>query len=175
MTPEEARLWARVAETVKPMPGRMPLERPQDKPVPAGPVIQKTHSFQAVGTVVPPPNRPEPFDLRLRQKLDRGRMEIDARIDLHGLRQDEAHRTLRAFLRSEQARGSRTVLVITGKGKSQASDPYAESGVLKRQVPHWLAAADISPLIVSYGEAGRGHGGEGALYVRLRRRDRSRT
>jgi DNA-nicking Smr family endonuclease len=126
-------------------------------------------------TAPPAPPPLTPFDEKLRQRLGRGRAEIDARIDLHGLRQDEAHRMLRSFIMAEQARGSRVVLVITGKGRSPSSDPFAESGVLKRQLPHWISAADLRPLIVSYDEAGRGHGGEGAFYIRLRRRDRVRS
>jgi DNA-nicking Smr family endonuclease len=73
---------------------------------------------------------------------------------------------LRRFLRSAQADGARIVLVITGKG---ARDPYDERGVLRRQVPLWLESADLRSLIVGFETASAGHGGEGALYVRIRR------
>jgi DNA-nicking Smr family endonuclease len=177
LTRDEALLWAKVAESVTPLRGRKPFEPPPlpEEPVKPGPTLKaKPPPSPLVKRTLTPPAPPsfEPFDDRLRQRLGRGRAEIDARIDLHGLRQDEAHRTLRAFLAAEQARGSRVVLVITGKGRSPSADPFAEAGVLRRQVPHWMGAADIRPLIVSYDEAGRGHGGEGAFYVRLRRRTR---
>jgi DNA-nicking Smr family endonuclease len=99
---------------------------------------------------------------------------VEARLDLHGMRQKEAHAALRRFVRSAQAKGYRHVLVITGKGaEPDRNRPFYEAetrGVLRAAVPHWLAAADLAPLIVSYAEAPRRLGGEGALYVRLRRR-----
>lgn len=175
---EEAQLWARIAETVTPLRGRKALELPPAPEPPARPLVPvklKPAAGPVKRATPPAPPPMAPFDEKLRQKLGRGRAEIDARIDLHGLRQEEAHRTLRSFLMAEQARGSRVVLVITGKGRSVSADPFAESGVLKRQLPHWIGAADLRPLIVSYDEAGRGHGGEGAVYIRLRRRDKVRS
>jgi DNA-nicking Smr family endonuclease len=128
-----------------------------------------------------PPKKPVPpiseFDRNNAKKLRSGRVEIEARLDLHGMRQDEAHRALRTFLMRSQRRGLRWVLVITGKGgtggRSSVEDddviPVRDRGVLKRNVPRWLAEPDLRSLVVSFTEAAAPHGGEGALYVHLRK------
>jgi DNA-nicking Smr family endonuclease len=108
-----------------------------------------------------------PLTRRERSQLSRGRKDIDARIDLHGLTQTRAHRALLRFLQNASGEGLTFVLVITGKGRS--TGPDAERGVLRRQVPQWLALPEFRSLIVGFDEAHVGHGGEGALYVRLRR------
>ncbi len=105
----------------------------------------------------------------MRQKLGRGTEPIDARIDLHGMTQADAHAALAHFLRRAQRDGARVVLVITGKGARPGSDPHAERGVLKRQVPLWLESSELRPFVVGFESAGVGHGGAGALYVRVRR------
>jgi DNA-nicking Smr family endonuclease len=105
--------------------------------------------------------------------LEKGRLAVEARLDLHGMRQRDAHAALRRFLKSAQGKGYRHVLVITGKGatfdESKSFYEEDERGVLRQAVPHWLAAPDLAQVIVSYSEAPRRLGGEGALYVRLRR------
>jgi len=92
------------------------------------------------------------------------------------MRQREAHAALRRFLKSAQGQGYRHVLVITGKGAAaDTTRPFYESeerGVLRQTVPHWLAASDLAPVVLSYSEAPRRLGGEGALYVRLRKSER---
>ncbi len=115
----------------------------------------------------PKPKEPAlaPIDRRAKQRLARGTQAIDARIDLHGRTQGEAHAALLRFLHRAQANGAKTVLVITGKGRT----PVSERGVLKRQVPMWLALPEFRSLVVGFGDAAIGHGGEGALYVRVRR------
>ena len=118
------------------------------------------------------------FDRKHARKIRGGRTEIEARVDLHGLRQSEAHAALRAFLFRCQSRGLRFVLVITGKGKpgsvSEAGyrNPENERGVLKRNVPRWLEEPDVRSIVVSYTTAAIQHGGEGAIYVHLRARHR---
>ncbi|GGE28882.1 DNA repair protein [Agaricicola taiwanensis] len=167
---EDLALWARIAETVQPLPGRKPILPPSAKEkVPPTSTADESKLPQRLNRVVPDPIPLQPLEHQLLKRLARGRTEIDARIDLHGLRQDEAHHRLRAFLAAEQGRGSRVVLVITGKGKSPATDDRPETGVLKRQVPHWLAAPDLRHTVLGFEEAARHHGGGGALYVRLRR------
>lgn len=118
------------------------------------------------------------FDRKHVRKIRGGRTEIEARVDLHGLRQSEAHEALRAFLFRCQSRGLRFVLVITGKGKpgsaSEAGyrNPENDRGVLKRNVPRWLEEPDVRAIVVSYTTAAIQHGGEGAIYVHLRARHR---
>lgn len=128
------------------------------------------------------PRQPE-FDRREARHIARGRLEIEARLDLHGLRQNEAHRRLLGFLRSAHDQGLRYVLVITGKGGFDGDMhalPFHETldrsprGVLRRIVPMWLEEPSLSSIVLSYREAATQHGGAGALYVRLRSPHRSR-
>ena len=137
----------------------------------------KPHPVAASPAKKAPPPIAE-FDSRKVRKLRSGRAEIEARIDLHGMRQDEAHVVLRAFLRRAQDRHLRLVLVITGKGKQGPDDrdePFdmtrnRDRGVLKRNVPRWLEEPDLRALVVSYTTAAIAHGGDGALYVHLRKK-----
>jgi DNA-nicking Smr family endonuclease len=99
----------------------------------------------------------------MKQRVARGKEPIDARLDLHGFTQHEAHAALLRFLRSAHDRDARTVLVITGKGRG------GEVGVLRRQVPQWLALPEFRALVVGFEDAHVTHGGEGALYVRVKR------
>lgn len=118
------------------------------------------------------------FERRVARKVAIGQMEIDARLDLHGMTQGAAQRRLRSFLRTAHSEGCRIVLVITGKGRETEAEPETfaehmekrERGVLKRSVPTWLEDPDMRAIVVSYTTASLQHGGSGALYVRLRRR-----
>jgi DNA-nicking Smr family endonuclease len=138
-----------------------PAPPPKSKPVkPAAPPPRPAK----------PPGPPPlaPLARREKQKLVRGRAPIDARLDLHGMTQEEAHAALVHFLRRSQHAGARFVLVITGKGGRPGSGAGA-GGVLRRQVPLWLGLAEFRDAVVGFEEAHMAHGGEGALYVRLRR------
>jgi DNA-nicking Smr family endonuclease len=104
-----------------------------------------------------------PLEKRLKQKIARGSQPIDARLDLHGHTQAEAHDALLRFLRRTQSRGGRLALVITGKGLR------GEGGVLKRSVPMWFALPEFRDLVIGFDTAAISHGGEGALYVRVRK------
>jgi DNA-nicking Smr family endonuclease len=106
------------------------------------------------------------FDRRFKRRVTRGLAEIEARLDLHGLTQAEAHRELIAFLRRARSQGARVVLIITGKGGETGG---GGRGVLRRQVPEWLMSHPLRNDVVAIEPAGIGHGGEGALYVHLRR------
>jgi DNA-nicking Smr family endonuclease len=112
------------------------------------------------------------FDRRLRQRVARGHAAIDVRLDLHGMTQTQAHAALRRFLTWAQAQDAKLALVVTGKGVGGAAGSPSERGVLRRQVPLWLSLPEFRRFIVSFEEAHAGHGGEGALYLRLRRRPR---
>lgn len=181
LLPEEVALWRFVTRSVKPLPGHdaLPEPAPPAPPVPeagqetgpaatvrraAGPAPRKVEKRPPA----PPPLAP--LERRQLRDLRRGIRQIDARIDLHGMRQAEAHHALIAFLRHAQAQGARIVLVVTGKGDTSAhADPFTERGVLRRLTPHWLDQAELRPVVVGYSQASREHGGDGALYVRLRR------
>jgi DNA-nicking Smr family endonuclease len=166
-------LWRQVARSVKPLPGRMPIETEPTAPPPAAPVMGPDQAMRANAApsrpAIPSPPPLAPLENRLRTQLRRGQQSVDAVIDLHGMRQDEAHLALRAFLRREQSRGTRIALVVTGKGAAGTSLIGDERGVLRRVVPHWLRLADLRPFVVGFEEAQARHGGSGALYVRLRR------
>ncbi len=158
-----------------------PAQEPSALQPKAGPA--KTTKAADHRTAPSPPARKAPagsgrqmadFDEKVARRLRRGQEAIDARLDLHGMRQDEAHHALRGFLNGAVGRGYRNVLVITGKGRTAAGEggPYqtAERGVLKRMVPVWLAAPDLRNVVLSFTAAHDRHGGDGALYVRLRAR-----
>jgi DNA-nicking Smr family endonuclease len=121
----------------------------------------------------PAPTQPlGPLGRRLKQRVARGREPIDARLDLHGFTQQQAHAALLGFLHRAQTEGVRIALVVTGKGTSRGTGKGTsmhERGVLKRQVPLWLSLPEFRSLVVGFEDAHIGHGGEGALYVRLRR------
>jgi DNA-nicking Smr family endonuclease len=168
---EERRLWAHVARGVTPLRGRSYPPEAEPEPDPASPPAP------AAELPLPPPPRPKPppplapVDRKTLLALRRGTRAVDAVVDLHGLRQAEAHDTLIAFLRRSQAAGHGLVLVITGKGGSASGQGlFEERGVLRRVVPHWLRLAGLRSLVLGFEEASPQHGGSGALYVRLRRR-----
>ncbi|MBC8014055.1 MAG: Smr/MutS family protein [Methyloceanibacter sp.] len=172
----DAELWARVARSARPL--RKGTAAPRvDKPKPGPKAAAKEASPPpkpaARATKPAPAARGEPLDRQTARQLEKGRLPVEARLDLHGMRQRDAHAALRKFLKSAQGKGYRHVLVITGKGAApDESRPFYEDnerGVLRQAVPHWLAAPDLAHVIVSYSEAPRRLGGEGALYVRLRR------
>lgn len=174
LTETEIALWRQVARTVKPLPGRAPVE-PEPPPEPTLPAAAETSArvVAALSKAVKPasPASPPlaPIERRLRTQLRRGQQSVDAVIDLHGMRQDEAHLALCSFLRREQARGTRIALVVTGKGGPPPALFGEERGVLRRMVPHWLRLSELRPLVLGFEEAEQRHGGGGALYVRLRR------
>jgi DNA-nicking Smr family endonuclease len=187
LTDEERALWTGFARSIK------PLDHAQEPPAleaaaPAGggetaPVAAKSAAKSAAAELAAakPAARDElpraekspplaPLGRRLRRRVARGREPIDDRIDLHGHTQTKAHAALLRFLRGAQADGAKVVLVVTGKGTGRGDrDAAAERGVLKRQVPMWLAQAEFRPFVLGFEDAHIGHGGEGALYVRLRR------
>ena len=103
----------------------------------------------------------------MKQRVARGKEAIDARLDLHGLTQAQAHSALLHFLREASARGARLVLIITGKGTR--AEGRGERGVLRRQVPQWFGLPEFRVFVIGFEDAHVAHGGEGALYVRLRR------
>ena len=133
------------------------------------PAVKPNIPSKPARAVVRPPAPPALAALgrRERTQLSRGKMPIEARLDLHGMTQARAHRALQAFLHRAHDEGLSFVLVITGKGS--LGDSESGRGVLRRQVPIWLGLPEFRSLVVGFEEAHVGHGGEGALYVRIRR------
>ena len=180
LSEEEIALWIEVAKSVARRRGAtlptLAAPRPAAAPAPAG---EETPAPPAAASTKPrSPARPPPLaplERRLKRDLARGRAVVDSALDLHGMSQAEAHHALRGFLVQAQMQGFRLVIVITGKGARTPADDadwFHETGVLRRLVPHWLREADLRLTVLGFEEAGPGHGGAGALYVRLRRRDR---
>lgn len=171
LSSDEHALWDTVTRSIKPLRNRAPKPAPDiDDEKPAPRPLRKIAVKPLVLPPPPKPTAPPPLatlDRRTRQKIARGKREIDGRIDLHGHTQSEAHTALLRFLRSSQAKGGKVVLVITGKGVR--GEHGRERGVLRRQVPLWLALPEFRDYVVGFDEAAIGHGGEGALYVRLRK------
>jgi DNA-nicking Smr family endonuclease len=170
LSPEERVLWSTFTKTIEPLRTGVPME-PGDI---ASPPVLSQATLLTSRPVTPrppapvPPSPPAPLaplGRRMRARVARGKEAIDARLDLHGLTQSEAHAALARFLRQASTRGARLVLVITGKGRRGD----AEGGVLRRQVPQWLGLADFRSFVIGFEDAHVAHGGEGALYVRLRK------
>jgi DNA-nicking Smr family endonuclease len=175
---EERALWETVTKQIKPLRRRKPkeadvaAEAAEDALVLAAARAKPSRAAELSKPVVtaPRPKAPPPLvalGRRERSHLARGRKEIEARLDLHGMTQARAHRALIGFLSRASEDGLTFVLVITGKGRSGVAE--SERGVLRRQVPEWLGLPEFRSLVVGFEEASIGHGGAGALYVRLRR------
>jgi len=178
LSEEERELWESVARQARPLRKRHRAARPQaiipdaEPPIAAKPEASPK-SFppakipRAPKPVVPAPPPLAPLGRRERSHLSRGRKDIEARLDLHGMTQTRAHRALTGFLQRAHLDGLMFVLIITGKGRTVGLE--SERGVLRRQVPLWLNLPEFRTLVVGFEEAHIGHGGEGALYVRIRR------
>ncbi|UWU92767.1 Smr/MutS family protein [Bradyrhizobium sp. CB1015] len=173
LSEEERELWDLVAKHVKPLRKQRAAKAhaaPRAEPSPGSQVTRTSLPARPAAAAPAPraakPSIPPlaPLGKRERTKLSRGRSEIEARLDLHGMTQMRAHRALAGFLHRAHQDGLTFVLVITGKGRSGG-----ESGVLRRQVPEWLSLPEFRAFVVGFEEAAIGHGGEGALYVRIRR------
>jgi DNA-nicking Smr family endonuclease len=180
LSAQDETLWHGYTRSIRPL-RRRPASAATD--ITPSPVRPKAGKSRLAGTDVAVPTasaaKPRtpapvegptlaPLGRRQRQRLGRGSLEIDRRIDLHGKTQSEAHGALLRFLRAAQRDGARYVLVITGKG-TRAVDEWSARGVLKRQVPLWLAQPEFRAIVVGFEDAHIGHGGEGALYVQVRR------
>jgi DNA-nicking Smr family endonuclease len=164
--PSEAELvlWRRAMSDARPL---------SDQPLPAQPEPPAKPQQPSPGR--PPqavprpyaraldPHRPVDLDRRTWLRLKRGHVELDQTLDLHGQTQERAHQRLRAFVADAHARGSRCVLIVTGKG-------LESGGILRHMVPRWLNEEPNRARVVAYSPAQPRHGGSGALYVLLRRR-----
>jgi DNA-nicking Smr family endonuclease len=166
LSEEDRILWSLVARSARPLKGRTAVELPPEPPM----TMEQAMAEKVVATPAPPAKaKPrqtvtQSFDAPTHDKLAKGRLPIEGRVDLHGMTQEEAYSLLLSFLNRAYAGGVRYVLVITGKGSSSGGE-----GVLRRAVPAWLATPPFRILVSSHDHAARNHGGAGALYVRLRR------
>jgi len=163
---EDRILWNLVARSATPLKGTVAVMLPdpvaEPKPSPVEPA-----RFAGLPAAAHKPKAPRvshALDEPTLEKLSKGRLPIEGRVDLHGMTQDEAYSLLFSFLHRAHAGGARYVLIITGKGSSSGGN-----GVLRRLVPAWLSTPAFRQLVSSHDHASRHHGGSGALYVRLRR------
>jgi len=166
LQPEEVRLWANVVATVRPAHGRSPPALPPDPEPPPAPAAAKPQATPLEAKPKPTSRRSPPAPDRIEpgryRRLARDREPLDWRLDLHGYDQERARAALHAFVARAHEDGARAVLVITGKG-------LRGDGVLRRYVPEWLAEAPSRARVAGISQAERRHGGEGALYVALKR------
>ncbi len=179
---DDSELWRAVTSEVTPLRGRkrrakVPAKqtssdapkRTGTEPVATSPAQDAAGDVPAAAQPSAPsfaplsPDTAPGVDKRTIARLRRGQLPIDARIDLHGLSQWEAHRELADFLQDARDDQRRTVLVITGKGEGG-------QGVLREAVPRWINEAALRPLVLAIAPAQPKDGGTGALYLLLRRK-----
>ncbi len=165
LTPEELALWRAAMRDTTPFDGQLPAADAPAPPPPTAGVAPATAPPEP--KVLRPPRsdsrHPAGLDRRSWQRLRRGRLPIEGRLDLHGMTQEEAWQALLAFIDRMQAKGARCVLVITGRG-------IRTGGTLRRATPRWLESPPLRERVLGFATARIEHGGEGALYVLLRRR-----
>jgi len=187
LRPDEVELWRKVAETAQKLhpERRVTVDLPLPKPKPEKPALRPIDRFE-IGRQ---PNGPMPghdvvpgirdqvaraplsMDKKTHQKLKRGKLRPEGKLDLHGMTMDQAHPALTRFILGAQAAGKRLVLVVTGKGKHRDDGGPIPTrlGVLRHNVPQWLAQPPLAQAVLQVSEAHQKHGGGGAYYVYLRR------
>ena len=177
VTPDELELWRHVAQSVRPIKSKR-RPAPPKEPAPNAPPAKPKSAKPAAPPV--PPAKPQPpapakhhelthglshgIDRRQAERFRKGKLTIEGKIDLHGRTQQDAHDDLLAFLRRAHAAGKRNVLVVTGKGMTTS-----KVGILRQAVPRWLNEPAFRTLVLAFDYAEPQHGGEGALYVLLKR------
>jgi DNA-nicking Smr family endonuclease len=169
LRPEEVKLWAMVVDTVEPRPGRVRPKAPEEaaKPAPAmavkAPKPVPAPDARQIPRIQHPPilGGIEPNRSR---RIALGREAFGGRLDLHGYTQDQARAALQHFILRAHDEGARAVLVITGKG-------FGGDGVLRQRVPEWLNEAPLRPVVAGMSQAQHRHGGKGAMYVALKKRE----
>ncbi|KQW86509.1 Smr/MutS family protein [Brevundimonas sp. Root1279] len=177
LTPDDRRIWARVAGSVTPAvrkkalritPGALEVE-PPPAPHPTGKAKPRPAAVLPPSAVPAPASAqrsrgvPEELEPRRKRRLSRERDPIEARIDLHGYGRFQAQDALTAFLMGAQARGYRAVLVVTGQGRRGGT------GIIRASVGEWLQSPALRGVVSGFAPAARQHGGDGALYVTIRR------
>jgi DNA-nicking Smr family endonuclease len=179
LRPDEKELWSRVIETAEQIktPQTLFVEAPEVAPTQPAKTTPALKPF-SIGqkakpsqTAPPPSATPLAMDRKTYTKMKRGKLAPDAKIDLHGMTQDQAHPALISTILNAHAAGKRLVLVVTGKGKMRddGGPIPVRTGVLKHAVPQWLRQPPVSHVILQVTQASQNHGGSGALFVYLRR------
>ena len=170
LSSDERVLWKGVTRSIAPLRKVSEAETDDELPAPPAPRPRARPAPMPAAVAAPPKPATPPLATlgrKTKKRIARGAHAIDGRLDLHGMTQAEAHDALFGFLRAKQARGSKVVLVITGKG-ARGGDSGGR-GVLNRMVPLWLRLPEFRSLILGFESAAISHGGEGALYVSLRK------
>ncbi len=174
LSSEAVELWRQVTKNVEPLPGKNPDGDDFAVEIKTAEVAAKPRSRVSPVASHPVPAAsaksdngfpPSGFDRQTARKIKRGRMAVESRIDLHGMTQEQAYKALDIFIATAATAGKRLVLVITGKGSGPGT-----TGVLRRNVPHWLRQISSSSMVIGHSEAEPRDGGAGALYVRLRKK-----
>jgi DNA-nicking Smr family endonuclease len=179
ITPEDMALWRAVTEDVTPIKQK----RPSPPDTPPVHVPRKNQTISSAPSVSPPildparvparaPTRAKDLDRRTKDKLVKGKMDIEGKLDLHGMTQAQAHEALSRFILKSHQAGKRCVLVITGKGKKNVhseEDSHHTRGILRRRLPEWISHPALHDLVLSIETAQPKHGGAGAVYLYLRR------
>lgn len=190
LSPEERELWSRVASSATAMHAaqRRAATEPQDE-APHHPGAKKSRpevrdfrigqsapDYAFLNDLAPSisehlARQPVVMDRKTHRNMTRGKLEPEARIDLHGMTLAQAHPELTRFVLGAHGRGCRLVLVITGKGRKGLDDgPIPQrQGVLRHQVPQWLRLPPMGAVVMQIDPAHLRHGGSGAYYVYLRR------
>ncbi len=159
---EEAELFERALADARPLKREKPAPRArEEKPRPPAPIASRDAPKPQAPVAKAAPGHD--LDRRLAERLKRGQLSIDARLDLHGHTLNEAFAALESFVHTSASAGRRCLLVVTGKGREG-------EGALKRELPHWLARPELRPVVLTHASAQSRHGGTGAVYVLLRRR-----
>ncbi len=157
----------------KPTPKLSPKSAPQPNPKsPLKPPTKKTTKRPEVIVSAPRALTSPTMDRRNFNRLQKGQMPIDARLDLHGMTVEQAKLRLKSFLLNAHAGGDRVILVITGKGLRSGFDEFnrPNRGVIREGLPQWVKDKALAPMIVQITPAHRQHGGDGAFYLYLRRK-----
>lgn len=180
LPPEDRELWENVTDSIEPLGEQDRLrqsgigpEQPSEAPPPPKtrkkPQVAPDNSRRKQSPKPPPSIIPGDIDRRARRKIAKGQVAIDSTLDLHGLTQDQAFSRLQRHIEEASHTGQRCILVITGKGGGDAAGEGSGKGILRRNLPDWLANQALSGLVSAISPAGRAHGGSGAFYVRLKR------
>lgn len=179
LSDHDRKVWRNVTKTITPYHDMMDLDDLEFVDEMSESKTQTPSALKSPKRAVPDPYQPQvqkpklpktpaglnPIERKVHRKIAKGRVAIDSRIDLHGMTQQVAHHALMSFLSDCYDRGDRHVLVITGKGISSGGQ-----GILRQAVPEWFTKPEFKMLVSGFKTSARHHGGDGALYVRLRQR-----